>query len=493
MWTPPERIKHRLPDVRWPTEEEAAASRWFSPVRLGPLTARTRTWVPAMVPWRATDDGEVTPDVLDWYRRFAHGRPGVLVVEATGIRDVPSGPLLRVGHDRFIPGLRRLADTVREASGGETLLFIQIIDFLTIRRRPEPAKFFARFLALTDDHRARLAALEGPEGDARWRTATDEEVRARLAALPSDALDRVLTARELESLRMGYRERVTDVHLPHVRELPRVLPGLFAAAAERAFAAGFDGVELHYAHAYTMASFLSALNTRDDGYGGPREQRVRLPLEVFCEVRRRVGSERVVGVRFLGDEIVAGGNRPDDAAYFGVEFARAGFDYLSLSTGGKFDDAAQPKVGEAAYPYTGPSGYACMPTVISDARGPFGRNVAAHAQVKRAVVAAGRDTPVVTAGGIYSFEQAEAILARGDADVIAAARQSLADPDWFRKVRLGRGAEVRRCVFTNYCEALDQRHKQVTCKLWDRTELDEPDVRLDPTGHRRLVAPRWEP
>src|SRR5260370_32512569 len=104
MWTPPEHIKHGLPEARWPTAAEAAASRWFSPVAIGRLTARTRTWVPAMVPWRATDDGEVTQDVLDWYERFARGRPGVLVVEATGIRDVPSGPLLRVGHDRFIGG-----------------------------------------------------------------------------------------------------------------------------------------------------------------------------------------------------------------------------------------------------------------------------------------------------------------------------------------------------------------------------------------------------
>src|SRR5258706_1059270 len=129
MWTPPERIKHPLPDARWPTEAEAAASRWFSPVAIGPLTARARTWVPAMVPWRATDDGEVTRDVLDWYERFARGRPGVLVVEATGIRDVPSGPLLRVGHDRFLPGLQRLVETVERASGGETLLFLQVIDF----------------------------------------------------------------------------------------------------------------------------------------------------------------------------------------------------------------------------------------------------------------------------------------------------------------------------------------------------------------------------
>src|SRR5687768_18511501 len=114
-----------------------------------------------MVPWRATEDGFVTPQVIDWYRRFAKGRPGVLVVEATGIRDIPSGPLLRIGHDRFVPGLAELARAVREASGGETLLFIQVIDFLSIRRRPERDKFFGRFLSVSGRHRDRLAARDG--------------------------------------------------------------------------------------------------------------------------------------------------------------------------------------------------------------------------------------------------------------------------------------------------------------------------------------------
>src|ERR1700728_5082217 len=156
MWRPPQRIRFEASAgrVRWAAE--AAASRLFSPVDIGPVTLAQRTWVPAMVPWRATEEGYVTEEVIDWYERFARGMPGAIVLEATGIRDVPSGPLLRIGHDRFLPGLRRLVDTVRRASEGRTRLFVQLIDFLAVRRRPDPKKFLAQFLAITPRHRAAL-------------------------------------------------------------------------------------------------------------------------------------------------------------------------------------------------------------------------------------------------------------------------------------------------------------------------------------------------
>jgi len=480
MWHPDPPIKHDIPGARWPSEAEAAGSRWFSPVRIGPLTLEQRTWVPAMVPWRATEEGDVTPEVLAWYERFARGRPGAIVVEATGVRDIRSGPLLRIGHDRFIPGLTKLVETVRRASGGHTRLFIQIIDFLKIRRRPEPERYLGEFLAITDRHRALIPG-------------TDPEIRSALTAMSETDLRDLLTPREFDALMYGERELVTDVDLPHIRDLPQVLPEVFAAAARRAERAGFDGVELHYAHAYTLASFLSALNDRDDGYGGTRANRARLPIEVYQAVRGAVTSRFVVGCRFLTEECIPGGNSAEDSAWFGVEFARAGMDYLSLSRGGKFEDAKQPRIGWARYPYTGLSGYECMPTVRSDAAGPFGRNVAATALVRRGVRAAGLGTPVVLCGGISTFEQAEAILLRGEADVVASARQSLADPDWFRKVRLGQGTLVRRCVFTNYCEGLDQVHKPVTCKLWDHKGLEEAGLALTADGRRRLVAPSWEP
>jgi 2,4-dienoyl-CoA reductase-like NADH-dependent reductase (Old Yellow Enzyme family) len=480
MWHPEPFVKHTIPPTRPPSARAAARSLLFTPLECGRLRLADRTWVPAMVPWRATEDGLVTPEVLAWYERFARGQPGALVVEATGIRDVPSGPLLRIGHDRFIPGLTELVRTVRRASGGRTRLFIQVIDFLRIRRRPEPERYFRQFLTITDRHRALLPG-------------NDQEVREQLIRLPEAEWPRFLSERELESLMFGERERVTDTWLPHIRDLPAVLPALFAAAAVRAEQAGFDGVELHYAHAYTMASFLSALNRRDDGYGGPRANRVRLPLEVHAAVREVVGDDFVVGGRFLAEECIPGGYTAEDASWFGAELARAGMDYLSLSRGGKFEDARQPRVGWARYPYTGPSGYECMPTVRSDQRGPFGRNREAARAVRHAVRAAGHDTPVVLSGGISTFEQAEELLREGTADIIGSARQSLADPDWFRKIRLGLGHQVRRCVFTNYCEGLDQVHKPVTCKLWDHVDLEGDRVPLTADGRRRRVAPDWEP
>ncbi|MFK7733044.1 MAG: NADH:flavin oxidoreductase [Pseudomonadales bacterium] len=482
MWKPAERIKYTALDDPWPSAEEAARSTLYSPLTVGRMQIQQRTWVPAMVPWRSNEEGEVTEDVLQWYERFAKGKPGVLVVEATGIRDIPSGPLLRIGDDRYIPGLKKLADTVREASDGQTRLLIQIIDFLSIRRRPDPQKFLQRFLRVTDQHRSALSLSDD---------ASEDQVRNALLELDIEQLASVLSAKELEDYSHGYRERVTDMDIDEIASLPQTLPDLFAQASRRAEEAGFDGVELHYAHAYTMASFLSATNTRPDGYGGEKENRIRLPLEVYQACRAATSDSFSVGCRFLADEIIEQGNDVSTATYFAEQFARAGMDFLSLSRGGKFDDAKQPKVGWAAYPYTGKSGYECMPGYISDEQGPFGRNVEPVASIRQYVRDCGLDTQIVVAGGIHTYRQAEQLLDDDKADIIGFARQALADPDWFEKVRTGRGKEIMLCRYSNYCEGLDQKHKQVTCELWDREQLDEPGAAKTHDGKRRMVAPPW--
>lgn len=190
MWKPPQKIRWTTGKGVVPDAATLRASRLFSPLSVGRLTLETRTWVPAMVPWRADDQGFVTDNVLDWYGRFARGRPAAIVVEATGIRDVPSGPLMRVGHDRFIPGLKKLVARVRDESQGHTRLFIQLIDFLSIRRRPELDKFLNRFLVITPAHRKNLDLPE---------TTPDSEIRARLGGLDEDTLKWVLSPREWQT------------------------------------------------------------------------------------------------------------------------------------------------------------------------------------------------------------------------------------------------------------------------------------------------------
>ena len=236
MWKPAERIKFAPSPGHWPSREGAARSKLFSSILIGSKQLSSRTWVPAMVPWRATEEGFVTDDVVDWYQRFAEGRPGAIVVEATGVRDVPSGPLLRAGHDRFIEGLTRIVDAVKRASDGETALYLQLIDFLAIKRRPDREKFLSRFLRVTDRHREILQAHD----------VSEQAIRELLLAMKDEQLSDVLSRREFEDLTQGFRERVTDVEHAHIRELPLVLPDIFAKAARRAEKAGFDGVELHY-------------------------------------------------------------------------------------------------------------------------------------------------------------------------------------------------------------------------------------------------------
>jgi 2,4-dienoyl-CoA reductase-like NADH-dependent reductase (Old Yellow Enzyme family) len=439
-------------------DSERAKARLFTPLPIGRAGRRlpNRIWLPAMVTWRGTDDGYVTDSVREIYLRYALGKPGMIVLEATGIRDVASGPLLRLSHDRFVAGFAALRDEMRAVS--DCLVIPQIIDFLKIARR-KPTREFMQGLV-----RRRVL----PEA---ILDKTDTEFETNLE-------DYLPDPRQRRDFRYGYRQTIEDLELAEIQRIP----DWFASAARRAQQAGYDGVELHFAHAYTMASFLSVTNRRSDRYGGSFENRMRLPLEVVEAVRGATGPEFLVGCRYLGSEDILGedgvlrGNTLEDSKPIGIALARGGLDFLSISRGGKFDDAKQPPVGEAAYPYTGNSGHKCIPR---DKQDPFGVNTYLATGIREAVRSAGFTIPVVASGKIHTFEQAESILAAERADVVGMARALLADPDLPRKWLAGADRDARACVFCPYCEQEDQHHRVVTCTLWPKPKDD----------HRRRLTP----
>ncbi len=279
----------------------------------------------------------------------------------------------------------------------------------------------------------------------------------------------------LKIARSGWRQTVDMLS----RDELDAIVDAYGEAAVRARTCGFDGVELHMAHAYTLSSFLSRLNPRKDEYGGSLANRLRLPLRVMRRVRERVGADFPIGVRFLGEECIRNGYTVVDAGPIAIELSRAGADYISLSAGGKFEDA-RVIAGEPLYPYTGYSGDRCMP----GAAYPDGANLFIPDAVRRALRAAKLDTPVIAVGKIGTKELAERIIDEGQGDLVGMARALLADPDLPKKWEHGQEERVVRCIYGNVCKTLDENFKRVDCTLWPKKLGQAPES--DDT-----VPPSW--
>ncbi len=280
----------------------------------------------------------------------------------------------------------------------------------------------------------------------------------------------------LKIARSGWRQKISDLSIPDIKQIVAD----YGAAAARAREAEFDGIELHMAHAYTLSSFLSRMNKRNDEYGKTLENRLRMMSEVIATVRRNVGNDFPIGVRFDGEECIKNGYTVVDSREIALRMAELGVNYISISAGGKFEDAVH-KPGEPLYPYTGYSGDRCMP----GASYPDGANVYIADAIKQYINAKGYQTPIVTTGKILRSEFAESILQENRADLIGMARALLADPDLPRKVRDGREETVIQCVYGNICKNLDENFKKVVCVLWNKGSLQAP-LSYD------AVAPQWQ-
>jgi 2,4-dienoyl-CoA reductase-like NADH-dependent reductase (Old Yellow Enzyme family) len=221
-----------------------------------------------------------------------------------------------------------------------------------------------------------------------------------------------------------YEQKYGEVaHEMSVDEIAEIVES-FAAAASRCMEAGFDGVQVHCGHGLLLQQFLSPLtNHRTDDYGGALENRVRFPVEVLKAVRARIGVEVPLGIRCSGDELVKGGLAARDMAEIvPILVAAGGLDYVDVSAGTDGDLVSnmlhEPPMG------LDPAPFAATARTIRDAI----------------------DVPVIHGTRVHTPEIAEAVLARGDADMIGMCRSLIADPLLPVKARTGRAAEIIPCV-----------------------------------------------
>lgn len=218
--------------------------------------------------------------------------------------------------------------------------------------------------------------------------------------------------------------------VPHAlttREVEQMVE-FFVTAAVHAMETGADGVEVHGAQGHLIGQFVSPYtNRRDDRYGGSLENRLRFPSEILAGVRRRIGHRAILGYRLAVEEFTEGGIDAAQAAEIAVRLSRAGLcDYISLSQGN----------------------FNTIDTHLPDRHWPQAAYRTIQAEVKRAV---GDAMVVVQSTRLQTPEQAEAILAAGEGDMVGLCRALIVDPEWPEKARSGRAEEIRRCIACNQC------------------------------------------
>lgn len=206
---------------------------------------------------------------------------------------------------------------------------------------------------------------------------------------------------------------------------------------------GLDGIEIHAAHGYLVGQFLSPLtNRRDDEYGGSAQNRRRFGCELLAAVRDAIGPQMPFGIRINADDLVPGGCGPAEMLETARDFVAAGeLDFLSVSAGTYHGEGPSIMVGDHGY----------APGFI--------------AGNSRAFKEAFPQLAVITVGRIVAPALAEAIVARGDADMVCVTRGLIADPQWPAKAAAGQPERIRPCIACNTCLTMNRAITPITCAV----------------------------
>lgn len=387
----------------------------FQPIHLGELEIRNRIVMPSMGTNFATEDGYVTEQLKSYYEERARGGVGLIIVEFSCIHSpVGKGQLrqLCVDDDKFTPGLSELAQVIQK-HGARACLQLH--------------------------HAGRLASS---------RFTGCQPVAPSPIPISGGEMPRELSLAEIEDI------------------IAR-----FAAGAQRAQEAGFDGVEIHCTHNYLLAQFLSAAsNKRQDIYGGNLRNRVRLLLDIMAAVRDKVGASYPTWVRLTGKEFdTENGITLEESQQVARWLEKAGAAAINVSASGLRPVHALQWLVEGEEiprpPMNHPAGFLIF---MAEA-------------IKKAV-----NVPVIAVGWINP-EVAEQALRENRVDMVAIGRRLIADPELPYKTASGRLEDIRPCIGCLVCRETLLSEQQMQCVV-NPTVGKEQESRISSAKKKKRIV-----
>lgn len=376
----------------------------FEPIEIGTMKIENRFVVPAMDSGTTTAEHTFSKQSIEYFAAKAKGGFGLIIPEYMAVTQEGIGNPKEVGiwDDRFIPNLKELTDRIHVYSG----------------------KVAAQL------HHSGLMCKQKDTG-------VQPAGPSAMAANNNLELVREYDNQEVYELIEAYSD-----------------------AAVRAQKAGFDAVEVHAAHGYLVAQFLSkATNKRVDEFGGSFENRFRFAGQIIKQIKEKCGSAYPVIFRISAEEFLDGGNSIEECVIYSTMAEDVGADAIHVSTG------------------TGMGGNIVTPLYFDP-----GFNVKNAEEVKKAV-----KIPVISVGRINDPYLANQIVSSNQADMVSLGRQSIADPEFPNKVKEGRISEIfvctgcmQRCYYSPGC---DEDDKGISCLinplsgkeyLWEIKETEKP-------------------